>query len=563
MRPWQICLTHSSGGTNGHNVDRTTAQRRRRTSLGLGCAIGAALCSASAGCNKTPSQPSPTLQITDESVRYKRGTALPATSPIFDGKQVHIAMARGETFGLQVLSQQVVPSSVTLTDATVTVVPFEQTWVTVRRGSTDMYGGGMRGSGDYADGLQPVAQPRSELALFDITVPVEHPAQTLRGQLTVGTQTFPLIIDIIDVTLRLDAPLRVWAYYDERELSWSNTAQLDGGLPDAESPLQARCVAMFRQHGVLAATTLTAAQWPQYRSQFAGAPYVPVRMRSVEDAAQVQQIVQDWIAATKDTGHVPFAIPIDEPRTTEQREAVRRGAELVRQSGGGANRFLFAVTDDPQPSYLDLVDVYFTLWVKRGQFKKVGKPIWTYNGRPPGAGAMVVDAASLSVRTWGVIGFRYNIDLWYIWDAMYWHDRHNRDRGLDGAGDPRRLDNRNRGRAMNAATDAMSFLSKDADVGNLDGVMAFADATTGCAPSLRLKQLRRGLFDRALLQAANCDGTGDRIAAELVPIALGDATRNGNPAWSSDLNVWATARQTLLQAAVACAAASPAVPTAP
>ncbi|MBP9085859.1 MAG: hypothetical protein KBG15_07055, partial [Kofleriaceae bacterium] len=368
-------------------------------------------------------------------MRYKRGAALPTTSPIFDGKQIHIAMARGETFGMQVLSRQAVPSTVTLADTTVTVVPFEQTWVTVRRGSTDMYGGGMRGPGNYADGLQPVAQPRSELALFDITVPIDHPAQTVQGQLTVGAQTFPMIIEIVDVGLRLDAPLRVWAYYDERELRWSSdevtaAGRTDDALPstDPDSPQQARCVAMFRQHGVLAATTLTAAQWPQYRSQFAGAQYVPVRMRSLDDAAQVKQIVQDWIAATQDSGQVPFAIPLDEPRTIEQRAAVRRGAELVRQSGGGAGRFLFAVTDDPQPVYLDLVDLYFTLWVKRGQAKTVGKPIWTYNGRPPGAGAMVVDAAGLSMRTWGVIGFRYNVELWYIWDALYWHDRHNRDR---------------------------------------------------------------------------------------------------------------------------------------
>ncbi len=521
------------------------------------------------GCKKAPT-PGPELQIIDESVRYKRGTALPATSPIFDGTQVHIEVARGETFGLQVLARRPVASSVVLADATVTVVPFEQTWVTVHRGSTDMYGGGMRGPGQYADGLQTVAQPRSELALFDITVPVEHAAQTVHGQLTVGAQTFPLVIEIVDVVLRLDAPLRVWAYYDERELSWSSanasTGSLDTAAPatqlnhellaaDPDSPQQARCVAMFRQHGVLAATTLTAAQWPQYRSQFVGAQYIPVRMRSLDDAAQVQQIVQDWIAASKDSGQVPFAIPIDEPRTTEQRAAVQRGAELIRQYGGGAGRFLFAVTDDPQPSYRDLVDLYFTLWVKRGQATTVGKPIWTYNGRPPGAGAMVVDAAALSVRTWGVIGFRYNIDLWYIWDGLYWHDRHNRNRNLDGTGDPRRLDNRNRGRTLQANTDAMSFLSKDADVGNLDGVIAFADPTTGCTPSLRLKQLRRGLFDRALLQAANCDGTGDRIAAALVPTALGDAPRNGSPAWSSDLNVWAKARQTLLQAAVACATA--------
>jgi hypothetical protein len=500
--------------------------------------LGAVVLLAAAACSSKRER-GPDLQITDESVRVKQGTALPATSPIFDGKQVRLRMARGETFGLQVLTTKPQSSAVAVSDPAIVVQPFQQTLVTVKQGSTDMYGGGMRGAGAYADGLQAVSQPSGELAWFDITVPATHPAGTVVGTVTVGGVALPLQIDIVDVQLRLDAPLRVWAYYDERELAW---AAVDQG----------RCVAMFRQHGVLAATTLDAAQWPTYRAQFEGARYVPVRMRKVDDAAQVKQIVGDWVAATQGSGIVPFAIPIDEPRTDEQRAAVRAGAELVRQSGGGPGRFLFAVTDDPQSSYGDLVDLYFTLWAKHGQANSIGKPIWTYNGRPPGAGSMVVDAASLSTRTWGVIGQRYNIDVWYIWDGLYWHDRHNRDRALDGDGDPRRLDNPNRGRAVVAATDAMSFLSKDHDVGNLDGVIAYPDAQNGCAPSLRLKQLRRGLYDRALIEAANCTGEGDRIAATLMPRALGDAPRDGVPAWSEDPHVWAAARNQLISAAATC-----------
>ncbi|HPH65723.1 MAG TPA: hypothetical protein PLF40_08265, partial [Kofleriaceae bacterium] len=262
--------------------------------------LGAVVLLAAAACGSKRER-GPDLQITDESVRYKQGAALPTTSAIFDGKQVRLRVARGETFGLQVLTTKAQPSAVAVNDAAIKVQPFQQTLVNVKQGSTDMYGGGMRGAGAYADGLQAVGQPSGPLAWFDITVPATHPAGTVAGTVTVGGVALPLQIDIVDVQVRLDAPLRVWAYYDERELAWAAADQ-------------ARCVAMFRQHGVLAATTLDAAQWPTYREQFEGARYVPVRMRKVDDAVAVKQIVNDWIAATQGSGIIPFAIPIDEPR---------------------------------------------------------------------------------------------------------------------------------------------------------------------------------------------------------------------------------------------------------
>jgi hypothetical protein len=142
---------------------------------------------------------------------------------------------------------------------------------------------------------------------------------------------------------------------------------------------------------------------------------------------------------------------------------------------------------------------------------------------------MVLDAEAPGLRTWGWVAWRYQIPLWYAWDALYWHDRHNRKGALDAAGD------------------ATSFDSGD-DHGNLDGVLAMP----GCQPTLRLAALRRGLEDRALLgQAARCDAAAaDAIAHRLVPTALGEA--GDAPSWPSDEVTWEAARRELIEIAARC-----------
>jgi hypothetical protein len=481
-------------------------------------------------------KPGPALQIVDESFRLRYGEPLPDSSSIFDGNTVHVVMSRGEVFGIQILSTTPQTTSVHLEAKAITVEPFEQTWVTAIVPSSDMYGDASRGAGKYADGLLATATPSNQLALFDISVPVSTPAQTVKGVIVVGSRHIPLTIEVVDVVLSIERPLRVWGYFDEREFEWSSSG--------SDSAKQASCIGMFRRHGVLASTTLQAAQWPAHESQFNGADYIPVKLSSTENPEQIAAIVADWSAIAKATGKNPFAIPIDEPRTDLQRADTKRIAALVRLArdrASGPNRsanFLFAVTAEPRAEFGDAIDLFFTPATKLGQSKSVGKPIFTYNGRPPGAGSMVVDTSALSVRTWGAIGFRYNINFWYIWDVLYWHDRHNRDR------DPK-------GRVLIPTSDAMSFHNRD-DVGNLDGVLAFPDASNGCLASLRLKQLRRGMYDRSLLEAANCNGVGDAVAARLVPVALGDASHNDQPSWPKDEQTWARARQELMTAAGEC-----------
>jgi hypothetical protein len=148
---------------------------------------------------------------------------------------------------------------------------------------------------------------------------------------------------------------------------------------------------------------------------------------------------------------------------------------------------------------------------------------------------MVLDAETPGMRTWGWIAWRWQIATWYIWDALYWHDRHNR----RGAPLP--------GRVLDPTRDPVSF-DDGGDHGNFDGVLALP-AAEGCRPTLRLAALRRGLQDKQLLElAARCapEATA-RLAAKMVPRALGDA--GAARAWSSDDNDWEQARRELLELA--------------
>ena len=323
--------------------------------------------------------------------------------------------------------------------------------------------------------------------------------------------------EIVAVTLPPLA-IGVWAEDDVRELH---------GALEAPNAAERACVAMFRRHGVLLSPPLPADAYAPRRDLLAGSPVVPVDLPAPPGDA-----VRAWIAQTAGTGQVPFAIPIDEP-SADGRARVHALAQEVRDAGGGPGKFLFAVTDEPRAEYGDLVDLYIYLKPRLADTATR----WTYNGAPPRAGSMVVDAPSPGTRTWGWIGWRYHLPLWYVWDAVYWHDRHNR------KGQPPR--------ALDARTDATSFDNGD-DHGNLDGVLALpGDAGVPCHPTLRLEALRRGLEDRALLDlAARCDaGTTAKLAAQLVPRALGDAT--DATAWPSDEAPWEAARRRLL-ALAAC-----------
>jgi hypothetical protein len=250
------------------------------------------------------------------------------------------------------------------------------------------------------------------LAWFDValTTPGRY-----AGQLAVGDARFPVELTI-EPTARLDvaAAPRVWAYYEPAEL---------GANVDLDT--EWRYAELMRGYGVMATPELTQDNWTARQRWVAGARYVPVWLS--REPAEVGAEVAAWIARTAGTGVVPFAIPVDEPRTDEKRAKVRALSAAARAAGAGAGagRFLYAVTHAPDPRLGDAIDVYIAPGAARDRTLARDRA-WTYNGSPGWAGAMVVDDAGGGPRTWGWLAFAYDVPLWYVWDALYWRDRYRR-----------------------------------------------------------------------------------------------------------------------------------------
>jgi hypothetical protein len=471
----------------------------------------ASTCAMSPGCGRR--DPGPALQVVGESTRTRITDPVPATSPWFDGARVSVLAARGEVVGLQVLHRGGGPVALHVAAPGVHVRGYAVEAFKVHRPSTALYSGS-HGAGWYADGLVAAAQPTTDPAYFEIEVARDAAPGVVGGELTVGGRTLPIALTIAPVTLP-PLPLRVWAYYNRRMFVWNH------GDEDA-------CIARFRDHGVLLLPDLSLDDWPTRRGQLVGVRDVPVVIS--DDPARAGAQVTAWLAAFAGTGMVPFTIPIDEPRTPEARRRVRALADVVRAAGGGPTTFRMAVTDAPHPDYGDAIDLYISPRAVHLTGDRVDR--WTYNGAPPRAGSMVLDAEPPGMRTWGWIAWRWQVPIWYVWDALYWYDRHNR----KGAPRP--------GRALDPRRDPVSFNDGE-DQGNFDGVLALP----GCQPTLRLANLRRGFQDRALLDlAAACDRpAAERLAAELVPRALGDA--GDTVAWPSDEAAWEAARRRLIELA--------------
>ncbi len=512
--------TLAPGAEPGHGADNV------RAAVAIACLT--ATCAVSPGCRRKV-DPGPDLQIVGESTRVRLEDPYPAQTPWLVDGRVELVAARGELIGIQVLHRTPGTTSLTFANPDIGVAAFDVESYPVTRASTAMYGGGRTGT--FADGLTPVKAAATNPAYLEITA--SAPAGTYVGQLVVGTRRVPVRFVITPVKLPPIPRDRVWAYDDPRELAWASGAS---GDPPRGEPTEAerRCARTAARYGVRLTPDLDITWLPHRTSLLAGLANLPVVIPS--DPAIAGDAVRAWIAATRGTGQVPFAIPIDEPGTPEARAKVIELAKVVRAAGGGPTTFRFAVTDDPRPEYGDLIDLYISLRTPRS----ANGAQWTYNGAPPRAGSMVLDALTPGMRTWGWIAHRWHIPVWYVWDAVYWHDRHNRgDAPLPG-------------KPLVPATDPTSFDSGE-DHGNFDGALVLPERD-GCRATLRLAALGRGQRDRQLLDLATaCDPAAtEALAAKLVPEALGDAPASGDPSWPTDEGAWELARREVLRIA-ACA----------
>jgi hypothetical protein len=350
--------------------------------------------------------------------------------------------------------------------------------------------------------------------------------------LSIEEKSMPVVLELSTASIDLIPNPLVWVFYLPRELARAH------GLQDDDSPAlldkENQYYSLFREHGALLAADLLPARFEVRRRFMHDVKYWPVAVDTSSDAA-IERDVRRWLELFRESAVIPFVIPVDEPKTNAAKQRARQIAEVIGRAGGGRPRLLRGVTDARSESYGDAIDVYLSpvnIPKAAADRKPLGERYWTYNGRPPSAGSMILDTDGVALRTWGWIAERYDIELWYAWEGLYFSDRYNHGGPTDVMLDPVTFDERSRG---------------GSDWGNGDGLLAYP----GPLASLRLKALRRGLQDRLLLRELSACGASNearRIVRRVMPRALGEAAATGAPSWSVDEPVWESARREVLDA---------------
>ncbi len=487
--------------------------------------VSASLCLSS--CRRGPA-----VQILGETNRLERAERSPSTSSVFDGSIVRLRGVRGETLGLEVrwFGGKSGDAWLEVPAPAVSVSAFAVRSLEVREPSSSMYGTSL-GRGFYPDVLVPVSRgaTSTDLSYFDVAIGRSARPGRYSGELRIDEKIVPVVLDVVRGRIDLGHDPLVWAFYLPREIAHAH------GLPDDDSSellaREASYYDLFRAHGVLLAADLSPARFEPRRSFVHDVRFWPVAIDTSSDLA-IADNVHRWLELFRGLSATPFAIPIDEPKTLAQKQNARHIADVIGLAGGGRPALLRGVTDVASPVYGDAIDVFLSPknLPADADAKRSGQRFWTYNGKPPEAGSMILDTDGAALRTWGWIAYRYDVELWYAWEGLYFTDRYNGGRANDVTRQPITFDERSRG---------------GTDWGNGDGVLVYP----GPLPSLRLKALRRGLQDRLLLQELEGCGQADlsrRLARRVVPRALNEAAAVA--AWPTDETVWERARNEILDA---------------
>ena len=468
-----------------------------------------------------------------DSFRARQAERLPRDSALFDGATLRLRGARGETLGVQVLvrgpEQQAI--DLELPAEVSSVQGFDVRSLDVREPSTSLYGPS-RGAGRYSDVLTPTNGPvyASEQAFFDVSIRSEAQPGRYDGRIAIGGRIFPVRLRVEPISIEAEVNPLVWVFYHPKEL-----ARLHG-VADDDGPeqiaIESKYHELFRRHGAYLAADLGPERFAPRRRFMQNVRYWPVAVDLSSDERTAAD-VRRWLLLFAGSSVTPFTIPVDEPRSDEQKRRVRHVAEVIGKAGGGAPGLLRAVTDAASPIYAGVIEAFFSpknFTAALDRPNKKNPLFFTYNGRPPEAGSMILDTDGVALRSWGWIAYRYGIELWYAWEGLYFSDRYNGGGPTSVFDQAITFDERRRG---------------GKDFGNGDGVLAYP----GALPSLRLKALRRGLQDRLLLLQLERCGGGEQaraIAERLLPRALGEAGQT--PSWPSDEPPWEAARERVFDA---------------
>jgi len=538
------------------------------------------------------------LFVVDGDVRLRRAdtvVARRAGEPLAaDGGQVARVALRGETVAFQVVvvagAAPVRAAALTLSDlagpegARLRAAVFREHYLRVgRRSRNDRVAGeslawrpGARPSdadmlGDVPDALLPAAVdptpvmpppavPAGALGAFwvDVDVPDASPPGRYAGVATVEgdgavLSRFTVAIDVRPTPLPFRAA-SVFIYYEAERLSTRIGADSGAAVErqlwqllhahhiDALAPLL-EVADVDRLSKVYDGTLFSEAAG--YRGPGAGQPPAVVALGTYGDLGEPTPAVLarvDAMVARLPAGLDTFLYAIDEscksPRAGDWKRAL---------AGHPPPRPLaVAQTCDDPPAQQD-VDVAM---LSAGGFTRAtpaearaaGRRAFIYNGILPATGPLMLDVDPRGLVANGWIAATMAIERWFYWESIFWDDSN---RGGQGAIDP--------------FVTAETFHNADGDTALGDGLLLypgrqqgrFAASSLGLAavlPSLRLKAIRRGVEDAALIALAAREHPDETAAlvARALPAALDEAGPRAHASWDAAPLSFAEARAALL-----------------
>jgi hypothetical protein len=407
-----------------------------------------------------------------------------------------------------------------------------------------------------------VAARGNGVVWIDVTVPRDQPAGTYRALVTVRgggetLATLPVELEVLDATLPA-RPIGTLMFYGQ-----GNLRRRIGAADAAERQLWT----LFRQHRLtpvhnVAAPEDVARHLPALDGSFytdAGGYRGPAEgvgddvvvlgaYGTLEDptpdrVARVEKIA-DELAAHGAFDRADVVLFAEDEDCTSPRGAGWRAA-LAGSSNANARRVrvTWTCSEDPanQPVDVPMVLARYYDAARAATARAAGKETWIYNGLRPATGTIMTDTEAVSLRTYGWIAAMAGIPRWFVWETVAWYDAN---KGGRGPFDP--------------FTTAETFHNAHGDALMGDGVIVYpgrqVDRFTehsvgidGVLPSIRLKNLRRGIQDAGYYLLARGAATDDaeRIARALFPAILGEARPGAPPSWSEHGSAFFKARREL------------------
>jgi len=392
-----------------------------------------------------------------------------------------------------------------------------------------------------AGGLPVDVPPSSNQAVwFDVYIPKGLPAGSYQGAVFVragGRETrVPVELEVYDFDLPDESSLTAMVYFEPGQVELYQGHDLADRYHRFAHRSRVELVVAYDVAAAEAAasrfdgTDFTAARGYAGPGEALGNRMAPASFfdpgPDYEARATAWQQSDAWMSflATRLPDVETFLYLPDEPHPADY-DHVRRVAANVKSNPGPGRALPLLATSPYVPGLDGAVDIWcaaaddFDPTVASAQ-RAIGRRYWSYNGRRPQTGAMIIDAPATDPRVNAWAAFKHGSSVYYYWHANMW--RHN----------PQKVGERN----QNVWVDPVTFDNRgqpgeplaDQGFANGDGVLVYPGeevlhpdqdrGVPGPVGSIGLANLRRGIQDHLYLSIARARGLDAAVASALAHV---------------------------------------------